>query len=308
VTDSVELFSGTLLWDGREVILHFKDTQPGDQGAWSTMCRTLRTVTVPVTALSSVSISPVTRREYGYLILVPRRDASPFHSVAAEHLTTGLDPLGIAFDDEHELLVEYYAQEIQAEISQHGLADVPARKPLIAVPASLPHAVGIDGILSLHEDHVEFTWGINTRPAKLNHGRHWRIPLSAIETATWRPANATPDGHGYLQLRLAGVPESVDIHPLDDPNAIVLASEDLHALALIFGAALLVHISEVETRIDHDLVARWLQSAQPSRSEQPPKDSTRIVDQIKQLGELRATGILTEEEFQSKKQQLLDRI
>jgi hypothetical protein len=53
------------------------------------------------------------------------------------------------------------------------------------------------------------------------------------------------------------------------------------------------------------------ETTSPSSASTPPNDTkppTAVVEQIRLLGELRDEGLLTEDEFQAKKKELLSRI
>lgn len=61
----------------------------------------------------------------------------------------------------------------------------------------------------------------------------------------------------------------------------------------------------------HDLYPCWIKVAKKEDFPPPPDDALmddRVVDALKKLGDLKASGILTEEEFQQKKQELLKRL
>jgi hypothetical protein len=57
-----------------------------------------------------------------------------------------------------------------------------------------------------------------------------------------------------------------------------------------------------------ELIADWHERANPRTQAAPNTAGDNVIDQIKQLGELRDQGILTPDEFDTKKAELLDRL
>jgi hypothetical protein len=83
--------------------------------------------------------------------------------------------------------------------------------------------------------------------------------------------------------------------PQQSPNAIMFAAKP---------GSMVVH------RVDalRERVAAAQRAPQPVSAEAPAADSTdEIADEIRELGRLREDGLLTEEEFQAKKAELLER-
>jgi hypothetical protein len=82
--------------------------------------------------------------------------------------------------------------------------------------------------------------------------------------------------------------------------------------AVIAGTA-----SAVGGRVRHRQESRWAQQEEPQQAQQAPPPAapapaapapageTSMIDQLKQLGELKEQGILTEEEFAAQKAKLL---
>lgn len=81
--------------------------------------------------------------------------------------------------------------------------------------------------------------------------------------------------------------------------------------AVIAGTA-----SAVGGRVRHRQESRWAEQEEPQQAQQapPPQQGaaapapvgeTSMIDQLKQLGELKEKGILTEEEFAAQKAKLL---
>jgi membrane protease subunit (stomatin/prohibitin family) len=76
--------------------------------------------------------------------------------------------------------------------------------------------------------------------------------------------------------------------------------------AVVAGTA-----TAVSNRVSRRQAGRWAQQDQPPATEQPaaqqpaPDDMTDRINQLKQLGELKDQGVLTEAEFAQQKARLL---
>jgi hypothetical protein len=83
--------------------------------------------------------------------------------------------------------------------------------------------------------------------------------------------------------------------------------------AVIAGTA-----TAVSNRVSRRQAGRWAAQEQQAYAQQPaayappetgtapaPEDMARKIEQLKELGELKAQGVLTEEEFQSQKARVL---
>lgn len=302
MVDELELRHGSIRWDGQNIVAILVDDYPehGFEGARA-LRRVLKSVRAPVTALADVELTPRTRKKRGSIRLVPRSGASPFHAVMAHELIPAMfDPFWFAFDDDKELLVEYYADEIRAAIHAHGLAAVPAEKSLVDTSNLQPGFVGEDGQAELGRDHLIMDWGVNADRVKREAGRQWRIPLSAIHAIEYRAAVDTPDGLGYMQVRLAGVAADLDVHPAQDVNAVLMDTDDEHAEGFMFAAALYARVSSIPTQVDRELVDRWTRLYRT--------DGGDPAQRLRRLGELWDLGLLTEAEFEAKKREILDEI
>ena len=74
--------------------------------------------------------------------------------------------------------------------------------------------------------------------------------------------------------------------------------------AVIAGTA-----TAVSNRVSRRQAGRWAQQEQEQQPQQqaPPPDATQgKIDQLKSLADLKAQGILTEEEFQAQKKAILN--
>ena len=72
--------------------------------------------------------------------------------------------------------------------------------------------------------------------------------------------------------------------------------------AVIAGTA-----TSVSNRVSRRQANRWSQEegAQPEPQPAPPAAGASTIDQLKELGELKSQGVLTEEEFAAQKAKLL---
>jgi hypothetical protein len=256
-----------------------------------------------VTALRDAEFTLPTESGPGVIDLTPRAGASPIHAVAGAALPLSIEPLSLDVPPERELLAEYVTTEIRTGIIEHGLAEIPADDFLLTVPRAPRECVGKDARMSYADDTIVVQLSRRASRAKSSQGPQWTIPLEAVESLSYMPASKTADQFGYVQLRLAEAPAGLHVHPAEDVNAMLLEGSEQHVNGLVFAAGLLERIRRTPTRPHPDLVSAWA-----SGSGKGMRSKKGALHLLKELAQLRDSGILTEEEFQAKKRDLLNRL
>jgi hypothetical protein len=109
------------------------------------------------------------------------------------------------------------------------------------------------------------------------------IPYDAISSVEWRDAGLIREG--YLQFVTAGGNDSKD--PYHDPNSIVFSRR-----------------SQAEMERAKEAIGVRRREARPA----PRATTNDAADQLRKLGELRDAGIVTAQEFDAKKVELLRRM
>ncbi|MFI6942956.1 DUF4429 domain-containing protein [Streptomyces sp. NPDC050418] len=242
---------------------------------------------IPHGALADVTLSPGKR---GTVVLhaVPRSGADPLMETAAGQLKDGCDPYRLVLPAERETLAEYYRDELRALLPA---SSGPADHFLVAPPEGPVHFKAYDGKASFDGKAVSFRWfWTGASSAKWKAGDQ-TFPLADLSGVEWRSPEIF-DGY----LRLIRRPGSV-VQPAQadqDPAAVVfgLGYGPVHE-SLPFAASVLAATRARGTAA----VAAALPSAR--------RDPADIAERIRHLGELHGAGLLTDEEFSSKKAELL---
>ncbi|MCX5100522.1 DUF4429 domain-containing protein [Streptomyces sp. NBC_00439] len=286
--------------------------------------QSLRERRVPHAALSSVTLTPGKR---GTVVLraVPRPGADPLVEAAAGQLKDGCDPYRLVLPAERETLAEYYADELRARLGPD--AAEPADRFLVAAPETPMQFKAYDGRAAFDGHRVSFRWfwtgastakwkaGDQTFPVTELSGVEWRSPEAfegylrlvprGLETVVPGPgAGEVParssgpglvaePGAAHGPQPVAGRPARAD----QDPAAVIfgLGYGPVHE-SLPFAAAVLESV-----RRNHSAAA--VPAAVLAGAGR--RDPADIAERIRHLGELHRAGLVTDDEFSSKKAQLL---
>ncbi|MBC2901469.1 DUF4429 domain-containing protein [Streptomyces sp. PSKA01] len=237
---------------------------------------------VPLAAISAVTLTPGKR---GTVVLraEPRPGADPLMQAADGQLKEGGDPYRLVLPAERETLAEYYADELKAQLTESG----PAERFLVAAPDARSFKA-YDGKASFDGRTVSFRWfwtGASSAKWKAGDQSFAVGDLSGVE---WRSPEVF-EGHLRLLLRGETQPAQVD----QDPAAVVfgLGYGPVHE-SLPFAAAVLAAVRSAGV------------AAVPAATA-PRRDPADIAERIRHLGELHQAGLVTDEEFSSKKAELL---
>ncbi|MFF7973450.1 DUF4429 domain-containing protein [Streptomyces sp. NPDC007905] len=240
---------------------------------------------IPLSALEGVTLTPGKRGTVA-LRLRPRPGADPLMEAAAGQLREGSDPYRLVLPAERETLAEYYADELKALLTESGTAD----RYLVAAPEGPLQFKAYDGKASFDGTTVQFRWSwTGASSAKWKAGDQ-SYPVADLSGVEWRSPEVF-EGHLRLVRRdSAGSPGSVQ--PDQDPAAVIfgLGYGPVHE-SLPFAAAVLAAVR-----------TRGTAPAVPALSRRDPAD---IAERIRHLGELHRAGLVTDEEYSSKKAELL---
>ncbi|MPY50988.1 DUF4429 domain-containing protein [Streptomyces acidicola] len=241
---------------------------------------------IPLEAIAAVTLTPGKR---GTVVLhaVPRPGADPLMEAAAGQLKEAGDPYRLVLPAERETLAEYYADELRARITED---ESPAERYLVAPPQAPLQFKAYDAKASFDGKSVSFRWfWTGASSAKWKAGDQ-RFPVAALSGVEWRSPELF-EGH----LRLIGR-DGDGAPPLQadqDPASVVfgLGYGPVHE-SLPFAAAVLAAVRSA-------VPAGAVPAAGPRR------DPADIADRIRHLGELHEAGLVTDEEFSTKKAELL---
>ncbi|MGW2710116.1 DUF4429 domain-containing protein [Streptomyces argyrophyllae] len=239
---------------------------------------------IPLSAVEGVTLAPG-RRGTVVLRLTPRAGADPLMEAADGQLKEGSDPYRLVLPAERETLAEYYADELKGLLTESG----PAERHLVAAPEAPLQFKAYDGKASFDGTSVQFRWSwTGASSAKWKAGDQ-SFPVTGLSGVEWRSPEIF-EGHLRLVPREPGSPRSAQ--PDQDPASVVfgLGYGPVHE-SLPFAAAVLAAVR-----------ARGPVPAVPAPARRDPAD---IAERIRHLGELHQAGLVTDEEFSSKKAELL---
>ncbi|MGW0552980.1 DUF4429 domain-containing protein [Streptomyces sp. NPDC002926] len=256
--------------------------------------QTLRERRIPHEALASVTLAPGKR---GTVVLhaVPRHGADPLMEAAAGQLREGCDPYRLVLPAERETLAEYYADELRTLLPTD--ADRPAERYAVAAPEAPLHFKAYDGKASFDGSQVSFRWSrTGASSAKWRAGDQ-SFAVTELSGVEWRSPEAFD---GYLRLLRHGE------EPCDDGARHAQVDQD--PAAVLFG----IRYGPVHESLP--FAAAVLESVQNSDSAPAMalragrRDPADIAERIRHLGELHQAGLVTDEEFSTKKAELLARL
>ncbi|MFE2046903.1 DUF4429 domain-containing protein [Streptomyces sp. NPDC059459] len=241
---------------------------------------------VPVEAIAGVTLTPG-RRGTVVLRMELRPGADPLTEAAAGQLKESGDPYRLVLPAERETLAEYYADELRVLLTGSGETE----RYLVAAPEAPLHFKAYDGKASFDGKTVSFRWSwTGASSAKWKAGDQ-NFPVTELGGVEWRSPEAF---EGYLRL-LPREPAPVAPQADQDPASVVfgLGYGPVHE-SLPFAAAVLAAVRE-----------RGGGAPVPVPVPAPRRDPADIAERIRHLGELHQQGLVTDEEFSSKKAELL---
>ena len=258
---------------------------------------------VPYEALAGVELLPGKR---GTVVLraVPRPGADPLMDAADGQLKDGCDPYRLILPAERETLAAYYAAELRQALGTE--AHEPADRYLVSAPRPPMQFKAYDGKASFDGSTVTFHWfwtGASSTKWKAGDQRLHAAELAGVE---WRSPEIL-DGHLRLVPRGAETAERLE-EADEDPLAVVFGlGYGLVHESLPFAAAVLAAVQAARER-------QPVGGAEPGCApghraavlgEGLRPDPADIADRIRHLGALHESGLLTDDEFSSKKADLL---
>ncbi|SCE05925.1 Short C-terminal domain-containing protein [Streptomyces sp. LcepLS] len=249
---------------------------------------------VPLAAIDTVTLAPG-RRGTVVLRAVPRAGADPLMEAAAGQLKENCDPYRLVLPAEREELAEFHAAQIRDRLGP-GVAE-PAESFLVAAPEGPQQFKAYDGKASFNGSVVSFRWSrTGATSAKWKAGDQ-SFPVAALSGVEWRSPEILD---GYLRLLPRHPAPGTGTGPAadHDPAAVVfgLGYGPVHE-SLPFAAAVLAATRSSAARSGTGEAASAVAALR--------SDPADIAERIRHLGELHLAGLLTDEEFTTKKKELL---
>ncbi|TWV43364.1 DUF4429 domain-containing protein [Streptomyces misionensis] len=295
---------GTWVFDGDALRL-----TPGRDKGVGLLRRELGELVVPLGALASVSVEQ--GKKSGWLRLRLREGADPLLRATGGRLGEADDPYRLSVQPDRYGVAEYFADEVRNALLLEGISPEPVTGYLLPGPPLPVSASAGDGSAHFDGERVRLEWNWKTEDVKAETGTR-TIPLADILGVEWRPASGLENGH--LRFLVRGTP--VSARAKYDPNAVELwgfRKDPLMALVAAAVQARLPHPSVPESagrRAELPAPEQGSVPRQGSVPEQGAAEDTHdtLLRRLRELGELRRDGVLTEEEFTLAKRAVLDKL
>ncbi|GAA0427194.1 DUF4429 domain-containing protein [Streptomyces luteireticuli] len=292
---------GTWTFDGTAIRI-----VPGRERGVHLVRQTLGELTVPLHAVAGVAFEP--GRKGGRLRLRLRDGADPLSQVTRGRMPDAADPYQLRTEPDRSGVAEYFAEEVRNALLLEQVPDGPADRYLLPGPA-VPLAVGAgDGTVSFDGERVRLEWNWITDDGKASGGPR-EIPLSDIRGVEWLPGIGLENG--YLRFAVQGSPHRTPAE--HDPNAVKLFGFKKDGLMALVGAAVVARLPHPSAQ---QPLPALLPAPEPSPAREPDlvkrpapadDDHDTLLRRLRELGELHHSGVLTDEEFATAKQAILQR-
>lgn len=285
---------------------------PGRDKRVNPVRQALGELAVPLEALAGIAYEP--GRRTGRLRLKLREGADPLLQAAGGELPDAADPYQLPVESDRAGLAEYMVDEVRQALLLEQVDSGPCDRYLLPGPSVPLSASAGDGTVSFDGEQIRLEWNWKTEEAKKSGGPRV-FPLSDVEAVKWSPAKGLENG--YLRFALAKAPTSAP--PKYDPYAIVtygLKRDPLMALVAAAVTARLPHSAWPSEPADAVPVpvppakapaAAGGETGHGGGSGGGDADHDALLRRLRELGELRRDGVLTEEEFATVKQAVLRR-
>ncbi|GAA2851198.1 DUF4429 domain-containing protein [Streptosporangium fragile] len=277
---------------------------PGRDRSVKKLRQMLGEVQVPLEAVAGIAYEP--GKKGGRLRLRLREGADPFAEATRGRIADAADPYQLAVETDRTGAAQYFVDEVRNALVIEQVPDGPTDRYLMPGPGMPPVLSAGDGSATFDGESIRLEWNWAAEEAKKSAGVQ-RLPLGDLLGVEWVPAAGLESGH--LRFRVRNV-TAHKLAPKHDPHCLVLWGLDKETRT----AALFV--SAVLSRLPHPAAAREpaaldtpgpAPASDPGPGTGPGDDPDALLRRLRELGELRRDGVLTEEEFTAAKQALLRR-
>ncbi|WP_283137022.1 DUF4429 domain-containing protein [Rhizohabitans arisaemae] len=277
--------SGTWSFDGDIVRI-----VPGHDRAVHKLRQILGEVPVPLEAVLGIALEP--GRKGGRVRLRLRVGADPLLQATGGRLADETDPYQLTVDANRVGVAEYFVDEVRNSLLIAQIPSGPCDRYLLPGPPVPVSVSGYDGTATFDGERVRLEWNWATEDAKKRAGSQ-EFTLRELTGVEWTPS--------LLRFRIGGAPPSGS--PSHDPHCLSLwgFQKDVGMSALLAAA--------VTARLPHPAGPEPEPAAIAAPAETPAEDDHDVLlRRLRELGDLRREGILTEEEFSVAKQAVLRRL
>ncbi|ASU85848.1 hypothetical protein CDO52_26320 [Nocardiopsis gilva YIM 90087] len=272
---------------------------------------------VPVAAIASVEFSAASGRGKKWQLRLRLRDrADPFAAVGAM-LSEDAQPFRLTGDAATALVAEYYGDQLTFSVNAARDADEGARSArapeefaLGFVPPLPLHIQTSEGTASFDGRSLRLGWSGDAKSSKRKAQRR-EFDLGDIRQVEWVPSDGWNEG--YLRVVPRNASEEPPTKPRRDLCCLISESKKEIARSLLMAATVTAHLwaargPDAINGIEDPSAGAGPAPAPPLRLTGPDAEAHAVYDRIRELGRLHAEGLLTDDEFQTKKAELLERL
>jgi hypothetical protein len=288
----------TWQFDGRAVSIQFHSRWSPDP-----VLAVIGRCEVPVPAISAVDFRPGEKRQDWSLRLRLQERADPYVAVGGT-LAAKSDPFRLSGRAKTRLVAEYWADEIagaashvagasaEAGAAADAVAPAASDVALRFVPPVPFHIQTSEGTGSFDGATVRLVWSGSNANRRKRQAQRREFALADLTGAEWVPSDGWETG--YLRVITPEVEAGKAEPPKRDLNSLLCDGRAEEASGLLMAAAITAHL--------------WASGPEPARALPAEPTTQAIYERIRELGRLHAEGILTDDEFTTKKAELLARL
>ncbi|WP_339130997.1 DUF4429 domain-containing protein [Streptomyces sp. f51] len=245
-------------------------------------------ISVPLEAVAGVVHEAERRR--GRLRLRLREGADPLLQATGGRLPDAADPYSLSVGTDPSGVAEYLAEEIRRALLLDRIPREPAGAYLLPGPPVPVSVRSSDGTVSFDGTRVRIDWADTSDRVKRATGPRI-IDLDDVVRVEWLPNSG--HGDGFLRFATRGT-ECSALPPEKDPYALDLwGSPRRDLLTALIATAVTARLPHPSTRTGAD-------AGRPRQAPLVPSQSDHhdvLLRRLRELGELRRDGVLTDEEF-----------
>lgn len=299
---------GTWTFDGRTVRI-----VPGRGKGIHPLRQELGECAVPLRALAGIAFEP--DRRGGRLRLRLREGACPVLRAANGRLKDASDPYQLAVEKDRSGVAEYFVEEVRSALLIEQVPAGPVDGFLLPGPPVPVAGGGGDGTASFDGKVIRLTWNWKAKEVKTSGGPV-DFPVSEVTAVHWLPAIGLENGHLRF-VRNTG-PASAPAAAYDPYSLDLWGLSKKEYTAALVAAAVLVRLPSAAARTGAGTKATGagagtgaedvVEGAPAEIAPSPADDHDVLLRRLRELGELRQAGILTDDEFTAAKQAVLKRL
>ncbi|RKS05484.1 putative oligomerization/nucleic acid binding protein [Nocardiopsis sp. Huas11] len=316
-----ELVGEQAVWrfDGESIAIRYETK------GWSRspLLKQLGHLELPVGLIGTVDFRPSGgKRGKGWLMQLKLRERTDPYAAVGAMLDDKSQPFHLSGPARTELVAEYLADQIRFAAERHTAEPDPAAATAL-VPELPLHVQTSEGTATLDGTALRLVWSGVQASSRKKKAQRREYDLADVSSFEWVPSDGWEWGFLRVVTRQNSEP---DAKPGKDLRCLLADDGAEGYQALLMAATATAHLwargpaGGAPGRAG--ATAGWLGSARTAiaqisagvpalgerSAERAPADTAWIYEQIERLGELHTKGLLTDEEFATKKAELLARI